>query len=142
MEIKPHEEIKLRKSAIPLLANADDIVLMDESQDGCSKVCAWLDKFDEDVDLEDSDDSDADLNFVPDNVSDLRYNNSENDDEFGNFDNNTRSTSAHEFYFGKDEKTKWYKNFLTNKTKNHNILTQSPSVVNVVTKNATSILDC
>lgn len=107
------------------------------------KVCAWLDEFDEDLELEDSDDSDADPNFVPGNAFDLRNNNSENesenDDDFGDTDN----ASEHEFYLSKDEKTKWYKNFLPNKTKQraHNIVTQRPGV-NAIAKNATTILDC
>lgn len=112
------------------------------------KVCAWLDEFDEDVELDDSDDSDSDPNFVPDNVSDLCNNNSssesENDDDLDNTENNTSTISEHEFYLSKDEKTKWYKNSLTNKTKQrlHNIITQRPGVVNIAAKNATSILDC
>ncbi|XP_025196199.1 piggyBac transposable element-derived protein 4-like [Melanaphis sacchari] len=101
------------------------------------KVCAWLDEFDEDLELEDSDDSDADPNFVPGNNN--SENESENDDDFGDTDN----ASEHEFYLSKDEKTKWYKNFLPNKTKQraHNIVTQRPGV-NAVAKNATTILDC
>jgi len=69
-------------------------------------------------------------NFVPGNAFDLRNNNSENesenDDDFGDTDD----ASEHEFYLSKDEKTKWYKNFLPNKTKQraHNIVTQRPGV--------------
>jgi len=61
-------------------------------------------------------------------------NESENDDD---------NASEHEFYLSKDKKTKWYKNFLPNKTKQraHNIVTQRPGV-NAVAKNATTILDC
>lgn len=39
MKIEPHEGIKLRYSAIPVLAYSDDIVLMDESQDGVKRLC-------------------------------------------------------------------------------------------------------
>lgn len=42
MKIKPHEGIKLQNSAIPLLAYADDIVLMDESQVGVKRLCERL----------------------------------------------------------------------------------------------------
>jgi len=42
MKIKPHEGIKLRNSTIPLLVYADDIVLMDESQDGVKRLCERL----------------------------------------------------------------------------------------------------
>ncbi|KAE9539532.1 hypothetical protein AGLY_004784 [Aphis glycines] len=42
MKIEPHEGIKLRNSTIPLLAYADDIVLMDESQDGVKRLCGRL----------------------------------------------------------------------------------------------------
>ncbi|VVC34202.1 Hypothetical protein CINCED_3A010815 [Cinara cedri] len=92
------------------------------SRESAHKVCAWLDKFDEDVKLEDSDDSDTDQNFVPDNVSDLRYNNSENesenDDDFDDYNNNTSTTSAHEFYLGRDEKQNGIKTFLLIKPNN------------------------
>lgn len=51
------------------------------------KGCAWLDKFDEDLELEDSDDPEADPNFIPNNIFDLHNNSSkngnENDDDFG-----------------------------------------------------------
>ncbi|VVC32745.1 Hypothetical protein CINCED_3A013132 [Cinara cedri] len=45
MKIEPHEGIKLRNSNIPLLAYADDIVLMDESQAGVKRLCRqnWVD---------------------------------------------------------------------------------------------------
>jgi len=39
MKIEPHKRIKLPNSAIPLLAYADDIVLIDESQDGRKRLC-------------------------------------------------------------------------------------------------------
>jgi len=42
MKIDPHEGIKLRNSTIPLLEYADDIVLMDESQDGVKRLCDRL----------------------------------------------------------------------------------------------------
>jgi len=42
MKIKPHEGIKLQNSAIPLLAYADEIVLMDESQVGVKRLCERL----------------------------------------------------------------------------------------------------
>jgi sorting nexin-29 len=42
MKIEPHEGIKLRDSNIPLLAYADDVVLMDESQDGVKWLCDRL----------------------------------------------------------------------------------------------------
>lgn len=78
------------------------------------KVCAWLDEFDEDVEFEDSDDSDdSDTNLVLDLRTNNSENESENDDDFGDTDYNS---SEYEFYLGKDGKTKWYKNFLTDKT--------------------------
>ena len=42
MKIKPHKGIKLRNSTIPLFAYADDIVLMDESQNGVKRLCERL----------------------------------------------------------------------------------------------------
>lgn len=106
------------------------------SLESVHKVCSWLDEFDEDVELDDSDVSDA----VPQFHTRLMY--------------LTCViiivilvkpiiiTSEHEFYLSKEEKTKWYKNFLTNKTKQraYNIITQRPGV-NAVAKNVTSILD-
>lgn len=38
IKIEPHEGIKLRNSAIPLLAFSNDIVLMDESQNGVKRL--------------------------------------------------------------------------------------------------------
>lgn len=108
---------------------------------------AWLYTFDENLKLENNDDSDADQNVVPNNVFDLLNNNSNNeseiDDDFCDTDNNTNSTSEYEFYFSKDEKTKWYKNFLHNKTKQraHHITTRLQGAVNAVAKNAKTILD-
>lgn len=46
------------------------------SRENEHKVCIWLNEFDEDVELEDSDDSDTDSNFVPDNVPGMYNNNS------------------------------------------------------------------
>jgi hypothetical protein len=42
MKIEPQKGIKLRNSTIPLLAYADDIILMDESQDGVKRLCGRL----------------------------------------------------------------------------------------------------
>jgi hypothetical protein len=42
MKIEPREGIKLRDSNIPLLAYVDDVVLMDESQDGVKWLCDRL----------------------------------------------------------------------------------------------------
>jgi len=42
MKIEPHEGIKLRNSTILLLAYADDMVLMDESQGGVKRLCDRL----------------------------------------------------------------------------------------------------
>lgn len=42
MKIEPYEGIKLRNSAIPLLAYAYDIVMMDESQDLVKWLCEKL----------------------------------------------------------------------------------------------------
>jgi hypothetical protein len=42
MKIEPHERIKHRNSTIPLLAYANDIVLMDESQDEIIRLCERL----------------------------------------------------------------------------------------------------
>lgn len=96
-------------------------------------VRAWLEEPVEDVELDDSDDSDADPDFVPENIPNQRsYESSDESDNSDDFDtdNNTSSNFEPDFYFGKDGNTKWYKSRTTNKTKSraHNIVTQRPGV--------------
>lgn len=44
MNIKPREEVKLQESSIGLLANADDLVIMEDSKDGLKLLLCPLEK--------------------------------------------------------------------------------------------------
>jgi len=115
-----------------------------------NQVNAWLEEFDDDIILSDSDDSVVDPDFIEhldytsdhELVSDLENDNdSYNTDD--NIDNNV-GTSETDFYLGEDNKTKWLKNRFANnnKKRTHNIIiTQRPGV-NSIAKHAVSMIDC
>jgi len=111
-----------------------------------NQVNAWLEEFDDDIILSDSDDSVADPDFIEhlDHTSDQELaSDLENDDDSYDTNDNNVATSETDFYLGKDKKTKWLKNRLANNTKKrtHNIVTQR-SGVNSIAKHAVSIIDC
>lgn len=44
MDITPQDGVKIQESSIGLLAYADDLVIMEESQDGLKFLLNWLEK--------------------------------------------------------------------------------------------------
>jgi hypothetical protein len=76
--------------------------------DNKNQVNAWLEEFDDDIILSDSDDSVNDPDFIEhlDHTSDHQLSDLENDDDSYDTDDNYVATSETDFYLGKDNKTK------------------------------------